>query len=167
MMSQPENKGLFCMSAGRHAHITYGGGAIAEAAAVLDEFCAAEGLPAAVAWRLRVVLDEVMANVMSHAAPAAAEGGLDLWLSRRADLVEMQVSDDGPAFDPLRRPDPDVTLSLEARQPGGLGIALMKSLMDDVRYERTTRNILTVRKRIDAAVAEDEAGGHEYPAKHS
>jgi len=99
-----------------------------------------------------------MANVGAHSAPASEGGGVDLWLCRHVDLVEMQVSDDGPAFNPLHRPGPDVTLPLDARQPGGLGIALMKSLMDDVRYQRTTRNILTVRKRIDAA-ADDEAGG--------
>ena len=154
------------MPCGRDAHIAFGTAAVAEAAGILDDFCAAEALPAAISWRLRVVLDEVMANVISHAAPFGG-GGVDLCLRRDADVVEMRVSDDGPAFDPLARPAPDVTLPLEARQPGGLGIALMTSLMDEVRYERTTRNILTVRKRIAAAVADDEAGGHEHSAKHS
>jgi anti-sigma regulatory factor (Ser/Thr protein kinase) len=62
--------------------------------------------------------------------------------------VEVTVADDGPAFNPLLQPEPDTTLPLASRQPGGLGITLIKSLMDDVRYERTDRNILTVRKRL-------------------
>ena len=161
MMSRPENKGLL-MPRVRDAHFVTGTAALAAAAGVLDDFCTAEGVPAHVAWRLRVVLDEVMANVASHGA--SGPGGVDLRLRRDGDVVEMQVLDDGPAFDPLARPAPDVTLPLDARQPGGLGIALMKSLMDVVSYERTTRNILTVRKRVDAA---DLAGGHEHSAKHS
>jgi anti-sigma regulatory factor (Ser/Thr protein kinase) len=74
-----------------------------------------------------------------------------VWFHREGPLVEVTVADDGPAFDPLARPDPVVTEPLERRQPGGLGIALVKALMDEVRYERTTRNVLTMRKRIEPA----------------
>ncbi|MEO6212328.1 MAG: ATP-binding protein [Vicinamibacterales bacterium] len=146
------------MSAGRHTHIAIGGPAVGQIASELDGFCAAEELPEDVAWRLRVALDEIIANVVSYGARGLEPSAMDVWFSRQGNLVEIRIADDGPPFNPLARPDPDVTLPLEARQPGGLGIALVKSLMDDVHYERTTRNILTIRKRIDAGQSAGEAG---------
>jgi serine/threonine-protein kinase RsbW len=143
------------MPAGPHAHILIGALAAGEAARALDAFCDAEGLPDELAWRLRVALDEIVTNIVTHGAagPRSAGGegprALDVWFQREGSFVELTVADDGPAFDPLSRPDPVVTLPLEQRQPGGLGIVLVKALMDDVRYERTTRNVLTMRKRID------------------
>lgn len=149
-------RGEFNMPAGQHAHIAIGALAVGQAIQALDAFCDAEGLPADVAWRLRVALDEIVANIVAYGttSPRAAGGdgapALDVWFRRDGPLVELTVADDGPAFDPLGRPDPVVTLPLEQRQPGGLGIALVKAMMDDVRYERTTRNVLTMRKRMDA-----------------
>lgn len=125
--------------------------ALARATGALDAFCAAERLPDALVWRLRVVLDEVISNIVRHGGAGARPRAIDVTFRRQADLVEMRVSDDGPAFDPLARPAPDVTLPLEARQPGGLGIALVRALTDDARYEWTGRNVLTVRARIDDA----------------
>jgi anti-sigma regulatory factor (Ser/Thr protein kinase) len=152
------------MPAGRHAHLTIGAPAVGQAAAALDAFCAAERLPEETAWRLRVALDEIIANVVTYATPGARPADLaagrgseppavDVWFRRDGSLVEVTIADDGPPFDPLARPDPVVTLPLENRQPGGLGIALVKALMDDVRYERTTRNVLTIRKRMEAGPA--------------
>jgi anti-sigma regulatory factor (Ser/Thr protein kinase) len=149
------------MPAGRHTHIAIGAPTVGQVADALDAFCAAERLPADVAWRLRVALDEIVANIVAYgthgAQPAEARPGrplepaLDVWFHREGTLVEVTVADDGPAFDPLARPDPVVTLPLDSRQPGGLGIALVKALMDEVRYERTTRNVLTMRKRLEPA----------------
>ncbi len=124
--------------------------AVLRATGALDEFCAAERLPADVVWRLRVALDEILANIVSYGHTAGRALDIQVTFRRDGGQVHITVADDGPAFDPLARPDPDVTLSLEARQPGGLGIVLVKSLMDDVRYERTTRNVLTLTKRIGA-----------------
>ena len=147
------------MPAGRHTHIAIGAPTVGQAADALDAFCAAERLPADVAWRLRVALDEIVANIVAHGTHGAQadearpgtslEPALDVWFHREGTLVEVTVADDGPAFDPLARPDPVVTLPLDSRQPGGLGIALVKALMDEVRYARTTRNVLTIRKRIE------------------
>ncbi len=132
----------------------------------MDGFCAAERLPAHVAWRLRVAIDEIVANIVAYGSPGVQSAALDVWFRRVGDMVEITVEDDGPAFDPLARADPDVSLPLESRQPGGLGITLVKSLMDDVRYERTSRNVLTIRKRIDSA-PEGEAGTDEDRTEQS
>ena len=140
----------------RHTQAVIGSPAVGRVAETLDAFCREEGLPQDVAWRLRVALDEIVANIVMHGVGAGGDGTLDVWFQRDGDVVEVTIADDGPAFDPLSRPTPDVTLPLEARQPGGLGIALVKSLMDEVRYDRTTRNVLTIRKHIDGT---HDAGG--------
>jgi len=155
------------MPAGRHAHIAIGSPTIGQVADALDAFCAAERLPEDVGWRLRVALDEIIANIVAHGAGAPQATGLDVWFHRQGAMVEITVADDGPAFDPLARPNPDVTSPLESRQPGGLGIALVKALMDDVHYERTTRNVLTIRKRIPAGPPGGVAGTDEHPTKQS
>ncbi len=60
----------------------------------------------------------------------------------------MRVEDDAVAFNPLEREAPDLNAPLEDRPIGGLGVHLVRKLMDDVRYERAgARNILTMRKR--------------------
>jgi len=135
--------------AGRHTHAVIGSPAVRRVADALDAFCREECLPADVAWRLRVVLDEIMANIVAYGARGVPEGTVDVWFRRDEDAVVVTIADDGPPFDPLTRPAPDTTLPLETRQPGGLGIALVRSLMDEVRYARTSRNILTIRKGID------------------
>ncbi|MCP4452100.1 MAG: ATP-binding protein, partial [Planctomycetes bacterium] len=62
------------------------------------------------------------------------------------------VADQGPAFDPLDRPDPDTTLSVDDRAIGGLGIFLTKQMMDDVSYERRQgKNVLTLVKHCTDA----------------
>lgn len=141
------------MSAGRHTHATIGFPAIEQVADSLDAFCTEERLPHEVVWRLRVALDEIVANIVSY-GKTGTFAELDVWFRRLGDIVEITVEDDGPPFDPLARPAPDLRLPLEARSPGGLGIVLVRALMDDVRYTRTTRNILTIRKQIDAHPAD-------------
>ena len=151
---------------GHHAHLPVSAAAVGQAAGALDAFCAAERLPDEIAWRLRVALDEIVANVIAHGAAELASG-LDIWFSRDGPFVEVTVADDGPPFDPLKRAAPDITSPLETRQPGGLGIALVKGLMDEVRYQRTTRNIVTIRKRIDPAPSGGGAGTDEHSTSHS
>ena len=137
--------------AGRHAQIGTQRAATAQVVEALDAFCNAEHVPDEVAWRLRVVLDEIVANIVTHGRAGTGEKPVfDVWFRVESDAVEVTVADDGPAFNPLLQPEPDTTLPLASRQPGGLGITLIKSLMDDVHYERTDRNILTVRKRLGA-----------------
>ncbi len=58
--------------------------------------------------------------------------------------------DTGVPYDPLAKPDPDITLSVEEREIGGLGIYMVKKSMDDVIYKRDgDKNVLTLRKSID------------------
>ena len=135
------------MASGRLSHISATAVAVRQVAGAVEDFCASERLPEDVAWRLRVAVDEIVANIVMH-APAGATHAIDVEFRREADLVEITISDDGPEFDPFARPAPDLDVPLERRQPGGLGIVLVKGLMDDVSYTRTAKNVVALRKRI-------------------
>jgi serine/threonine-protein kinase RsbW len=64
-----------------------------------------------------------------------------------ADAIELVVEDGGPAFDPLQQATPDLEAALDDRPVGGLGIHLVRQMMDEVAYQRTgQRNRLTMRK---------------------
>ena len=63
--------------------------------------------------------------------------------------MSFRLSDDGVPFDPLKKPDPDITLSVEERPIGGLGIFIVKKTMDTVTYTyENNKNILTMTKKI-------------------
>jgi anti-sigma regulatory factor (Ser/Thr protein kinase) len=143
---------------GHHAHFQAEAAAVGQTADALDAFCAGECLPREAIWPLHVALDELVANIVTHASAANPDASFDVWFRREGESVEIVVADDGPEFNPFTRANPDVTLPLDGRQPGGLGIMLVKSLMDDVRYERTTRNVVTIRKRINAGGTPAGAG---------
>ena len=111
-----------------------------------------EGLdcPMKAQMQIDVAIDEWMANIASY---AYGDGGGDVTV--RFDYqpddrtVALTFIDSGIPYDPLAKPDPDVTLSVDKRAVGGLGIFLIKKTMDDMTYARQDgRNVLTIRKRI-------------------
>lgn len=64
--------------------------------------------------------------------------------------VEIIFIDNGKQYNPLAKPDPDITLAAKERKKGGLGIFMVKNSMDDVRYEyRYGKNILTIKKNLN------------------
>jgi serine/threonine-protein kinase RsbW len=117
------------------------------------------GISKAVSWPVEVSLDEVMANVVEHALVGrgdAASVDVELRLDLRVEppVCEMMVVDDGPAFDPLSAAEPDPALGIDERPIGGLGLALVRRLMDEVEYERRDgRNRLRLRRRLVAIEA--------------
>jgi anti-sigma regulatory factor (Ser/Thr protein kinase) len=106
----------------------------------LEDLWAAQGVSRAVTWPVEVSLDEVLANVVRHGLAGRGESArVDVEL--RLDpgdppRCEVQVEDDGPEFDPLQAAAPDTSLGVDERPIGGLGIELVKKLMDEVHYER-------------------------------
>ena len=118
---------------------------IQQAATALDGFRAEHGLDDSAAWPLHVALDEILSNIVRHSQTGPKAGWIDVTIERRGDAVDMTVTDDGPAFDPLQLPEPDVTARIEERQPGGLGVHLVRKLIDRVEYTRAGgRNRLTM-----------------------
>lgn len=107
------------------------------------------GAPEALIPRIELVLEEIMTNQVFHAyrdTPGDAEVGC----MSAEDGFCMEFADWGPAFDPLKRPPPDLSKPLEERQIGGLGIHLVKNIADRLEYRREgDRNILKVCFKID------------------
>ena len=98
---------------------------------------------------LEIILDEVAGNIVRHSGATAFRVVVEFHDSPRR--VQLVLSDDGCAFDPLARPDPDTTLSADERPIGGLGILMVKRLSDEVLYKRSrNRNFLIVEKRLSS-----------------
>jgi anti-sigma regulatory factor (Ser/Thr protein kinase) len=119
----------------------------------LESLWAAQGLSRAVTWPVEVSLDEVLANVVQHGLLGRGESAqveLELRLEPGdPPRCELRIEDDGPEFDPLGAAAPDTSLGVDERPIGGLGIELVKRLMDEVHYERRDgRNRLRFARRL-------------------
>jgi anti-sigma regulatory factor (Ser/Thr protein kinase) len=129
---------------------------IARAAGWLEAFAGTAGLPSETTARLHIVLDEVLSNVINHAATGNTPTGhpptlrtIGLGLRSVAGLVELAISDDGAAFDPTGVRSVPPAKRIAERQQGGLGLLFVRALMDDVQYSRRDgRNHLVLRKRL-------------------
>jgi anti-sigma regulatory factor (Ser/Thr protein kinase) len=89
---------------------------------------------------------------MDYAAPAGREGRIELSCSIADGRIELELRDDGPAFDPTGRPPPPRPASLAEARPGGLGIHLIRSYTSRMEYRREgTHNVLRLTLPLDAA----------------
>jgi serine/threonine-protein kinase RsbW len=114
----------------------------------LSEFGRQHGLSAEVVFGVAVAIDEIVTNVASYDTSGQDTRRITLRLALDGGDLRIEVCDDGRPFNPLDVPSPDTGAALEDRPVGGLGIHLVRSLMDDVAYRRQDgRNILAMRKR--------------------
>jgi serine/threonine-protein kinase RsbW len=115
----------------------------------LREFGSAAALAPAQVGTLELALEEIFLNIAIHGSEPGIAPRVEVSLHLGTDAVTMTVEDDGPQFDPLSLPPPDVTASLADRKVGGLGVFLVRSLMDTVSYARIAgRNQLRMSKRL-------------------
>ncbi len=106
-------------------------------------------LPMPLAMKLDLALEEAVANVILYAYPGQTDQSVEIDLERRGELLTLRITDSGIPFDPTAREEPDLSLGAEERPIGGLGIFLVRQLMDSVEYERRdNRNILTMQKTL-------------------
>lgn len=115
-------------------------------AAFIDAFCQPIGPTQESLMSFHLALEEAVTNVIHHGYVDGQPHEFTVALATApAGRVTAVVTDDAPAFDPVARPPVDTSLPLEQRPVGGLGVHLMKNLMDSVRYERRDgRNVLTL-----------------------
>lgn len=105
-------------------------------------------LSAKVMMALELSLEELVTNVIDYGFDGGSHQ-IGVELAVEGGAVRATVTDGGREYNPLLRPDPDVAAPLEDRQIGGLGVLLVRQLMDEVIYARDNgRNVLTVRKRL-------------------
>ena len=114
----------------------------------LAEWLEMIGLPQELNMPINLALEEAVSNVMLYAYPGKS-GQVLVECDKKEKQLIFTISDSGVPFDPTQQEDPDVTQSAEERPIGGLGIFLVRQIMDDIRYERKdNKNILTLTKRI-------------------
>ena len=100
-------------------------------------------------YSLQLAADEAATNIMEHAYEGISDAGLDVGCAMRGNTIIITMHDTGIAFDPSTVKQPNLKADLSERQIGGLGMYLMRKLMDDVRYDSNSKtgNLLTMTKR--------------------
>ncbi len=118
--------------------------------AFIDEQLEKIDCPPKVNIQLDVAVEELFVNIASYAyTPDTGMAEIEIKTEDNAEKVFITFIDSGIEYDPLKKPDPDVTLSVQERQIGGLGIFMVKKSMDDMYYERKDgKNILTIVKDL-------------------
>lgn len=115
----------------------------------LDRFLS--GYPVAPKTRLAIELamEELFANLVDHGFPDGLEHVIVMRCAVRDDALHIQVEDDGIPFDLTLSPDPDLSLPMDERPIGGLGVFMIRRSMDELRYERRDgMNVLHLVKRL-------------------
>jgi anti-sigma regulatory factor (Ser/Thr protein kinase) len=112
--------------------------------AFVDGLAEKSGVAAETGSRLGLALEEWVTNLCRHAYGQAG-GTIEVAVCAGDGTFVVEITDEGPEFDPTTRPDPDVGASLADRLPGGLGLLLIRRMVDDVRYRREgRRNVLSL-----------------------
>ena len=115
---------------------------------MVDDFLADKKCSFKTRSQIEIAVEEIFINIARYAYPDG-KGKVEIILNKNNDRFEMTFRDSGIPYNPLEKPDPDTTLSAAQRQIGGLGIFLVKKIMDDVTYEyRDGHNVLTITKII-------------------
>lgn len=102
-----------------------------------ERWCDEQSVPAETMLAFQVAFDELLTNALDHGLAAGPDPRLELQLARDDDGVSAELVDNGVAFDPFADiAPPDLDSALDQRAIGGLGVHLVRNLMDTVRYER-------------------------------
>ena len=106
-------------------------------AEIIEALMASEDMPISdeLQFKLRLCIEEVVENIVNYAYDGG-DGWVEVGTQLNGDILTITLKDEGIPFNPLEKEDPDITLSAEERQIGGLGIFLCKQMMDKLEYER-------------------------------
>jgi serine/threonine-protein kinase RsbW len=102
-------------------------------------------------YSLNLALEEALTNINDYAYDDDNRHTIEMYFNKTGDELSISIIDDGHEFDPTLVADPDITLSAENRAIGGLGIFLIRKIMDKVEYQRKeNRNYLILTKNIES-----------------
>jgi anti-sigma regulatory factor (Ser/Thr protein kinase) len=133
----------------RHVSVPGDAAQLSQLTQFLQQFWSAADLPPAEAMTFELALEEIFMNVVMHGSPAGRLAQVEVSLALCDACLTLMVQDDGPSFDPLSLAAPDVTAGLEERRVGGLGVYLVRQMMDTVSYQRLGgHNQLSMTKRV-------------------
>lgn len=121
-------------------------GELARVNELANQILERRGVAERVVYATQLALEEVLSNVIRHGYQDGDRHEIALLLRVGECGVELEVVDDGREFDPVTAPEPELDLPLVERQPGGLGIHLLRAFVSEIRYERLgDRNFLWLR----------------------
>jgi sigma-B regulation protein RsbU (phosphoserine phosphatase) len=113
-------------------------------------FAEENDLPDSIRQSTSVVLDEMMNNIISYAYQGETEKDIEINFEISGKRLVVTIRDSGIPFNPFARETPDVSESIEEREIGGLGIHIVRSLMDEYSYHRQiNKNVVTLVKLLD------------------
>ena len=117
----------------------------------LETFGQKFGLSKKLIFEINLALDELFTNIISYGFQDDKEHVVRITLTPENDLLCLCIEDDGKPFNPIEFESPDVSCSVEKCKIGGLGIHIMKKLMDEICYERCDdKNLLNLKKKISS-----------------
>lgn len=117
----------------------------------VNEELDAYGCDMAVTMQIDIAVEEIYVNIANYAyKPEDGNATIRCQVEEDPLRVTIEFLDQGKPYNPLLKEDPDVTLSAEERDIGGLGIYMVKNMMDDIQYEfKDGKNILTIKKTME------------------
>jgi serine/threonine-protein kinase RsbW len=115
----------------------------------IEAFGEAHGIAPNLIFHVKVALDEILTNVISYGYPEGGEHMITVRLALKAAELVIEVEDDGRPFNPLTVAPPDLEESPEERPIGGLGLHLVRKMMDRLEYRREQdKNLLVMIKAL-------------------
>ena len=116
---------------------------------LVTDFAEHHSLPSELVFRVTLVLEEIITNVISYGYEDEMEHEISVRLSWEDPDMKIEVEDDGRPFNPLEAPPPDMLKPLAERPVGGLGIHLVREMMDKLEYRRENdKNLLVLKTRV-------------------
>ena len=124
--------------------------ALSDVLGFVDETLEKYECPMKIQTAICVAIEEVFVNVAHYAYPSSdGDMTMGIGFDEESRTITFRMTDKGTPFDPLEKPDPDITLAAEDREIGGLGIFIAKKTMDTITYAyENGENILTMVKKI-------------------
>ncbi len=101
-----------------------------------ESFGDEKDIPLPIIHKICIVIDELLSNIISYAYQDKKEHIVEINIKLNEERLEIKITDDGFPFNPLAMLPPDTKLGLEERELGGLGIHLVKNIMDEYQYTR-------------------------------
>ena len=118
-------------------------------ATFVEEICEALSFDDMVTMQMNLAIEEAVVNVMDYAYPEGVKGYVDIEVWADEQWLTFVITDSGKPFDPTTKGEVDITLSAEERDIGGLGIYLVRQMMDSIGYEyKDGHNVLTLKKKV-------------------
>lgn len=115
----------------------------------MEEIAEKWELSPGVVFNLNLVIEEAFTNIVNYAFTDQQKHEIEIQIELENQALSLSITDDGIAYDPTLKEDPDITLRAEEREIGGLGIFLIRKMMDRVEYQRIDdKNVFSMWKQL-------------------